>query len=150
MKNYKLTLIGLSISLVVYLSTIISGIDLFERLIVIMEDFEDYEIDEFFIPIGIFFVFALFDRQKAHEFQIEFEKIKVYKAMMSSTHHVLNNFLNQMQLFKLEAEDTPEFDPEILNLYGQIIEEASLQIDALGSITKVNDISIRSSVKPKV
>ena len=54
MKNYKLTLIGLSISLVVYLSTIISGIDLFERLIVIMEDFEDYEIDEFFIPIGIF------------------------------------------------------------------------------------------------
>ena len=70
--------------------------------------------------------------------------------MMSSTHHVLNNFLNQMQLFKLEAEDTPEFDPEILNLYGQIIEEASLQIDALGSITKVNDISIRSSVKPKV
>ncbi len=55
----------------------------------------------------------------------------IYKAMISAIHHVLNNFLNQMQLFKLVAEDTPGFNHEILSLYDDVIDEASGQIEAL-------------------
>lgn len=73
-------------------------------------------------------------------------KIKVYKAMIHSAHHILNNFLNQMMIFKLTAEDTPGFDPKILSLYDKIIGDATTQIDALSSITTIDDISIREAL----
>jgi hypothetical protein len=69
--------------------------------------------------------------------------------MMSAIHHILNNFLNQMQLFKMTAEDTPGFDHEILSLYDQIIDETSTQIGALSSITRINEVSISTSVSPQ-
>ena len=132
------------------LITIIIDLDLFEVAITTLEGLEKFEVDEFIIPIMIFGFFAFFDlirRQRSHK--IEFEKIEIYKAMMSSTHHILNNFLNQIQLFKMTAEDTPGFDPEVLTLYDQTIEEASVQIDALGSVTNINELSIRASVAPQ-
>jgi predicted PurR-regulated permease PerM len=79
----------------------------------------------------------------------EKEKIKIYKAMIKSTHHILNNFLNQMMIFKLTAEDTPGFDHNVLSLYEKIIEDATTQIDALSSITTIDEISICTSVAPQ-
>lgn len=69
--------------------------------------------------------------------------------MMSSTQHILNNFLNQMQLFKLTAEDTPKFNPEVLALYDEIIDEASMQITALGNVHHIDEIAIQEAVAPK-
>ena len=69
--------------------------------------------------------------------------------MLASTHHVLNNFLNQMQIFKMTAERTPDFDPNVLTLYSRIMKDAKEQIDALGSITDIDEASIHNSVAPK-
>ena len=54
-----------------------------------------------------------------------------------------------MQLFKMTAEDTPGFDPDVLSIYDQIIRDASMQIDALGSITNIDESSIHAAVAPK-
>lgn len=82
----------------------------------------------------------------------EEEKIKIYTAMINSTHHIMNNFLHEMMLFKLTAEETPGFDHDVLALYEEIIADASRQIEALSSITNVDEESIYASValKPKV
>ena len=61
MNNYKLTLIGLALSVIVFLSTIILGVDIFELFISTLERFERFEIDEILIPIAIFGVFASID-----------------------------------------------------------------------------------------
>lgn len=68
---------------------------------------------------------------------------------MFSTHHILNNFLNNMQLFKITAEDTLEFDPDVLSLYDVVIKDTSAQIEALGNITTIEEESIHASVTPK-
>ncbi len=34
--------------------------------------------------------------------------------MLSSSHHILNNFIYQMNIFKMTAEETLGFDSEIL------------------------------------
>ncbi len=78
----------------------------------------------------------------------EREKIKIYKAMIQSTHHILNNFLHQMTIFKLTAEDTPGFDHKVLSLYEQIIGNATRQIAALSNITDIDEKSIRASIAP--
>ena len=150
MKKYKFTLIGLLISVTILLYTLTNDVDLFEKTLNYLHKLEVFEVDEFIIPSFIFGLFVLFDMLKLRkEYKVEHEKIKIYKAMMSSTHHVLNNFLNQMQLFKITAESIPDFDPDILVLYDQIMKDANEQIDALGSITSIDEVSIRSSVTPK-
>ena len=150
MKKYKLTIIGLLVSVTILLYSLINDLDLFEKFLSFLHKFEFYEIDEFIIPSVIFGLCLLFDMLKwRKEHKVEHEKIKIYKAMMASTHHVLNNFVNQMQLFKITAESTPGFDPDILELYDQIMKDASEQIDALGSITNIDEASIHSSVAPK-
>ncbi len=150
MKEYKLTLAGLAISIITLIGSLLAEGDLFEYVVTHLEKLESYELDEFIIPALIFFVFVVFDvlrRQKTQT--VELEKIKIYKAMLRSAHHVLNNFLNQMQLFKFEAQNNPDFNPEILNLYDQIMKDASMQIEALGSIERIDEVSILDSVAPK-
>jgi len=149
MKKNKLTLIGLAISVTIWLATFISGTDLFEILVNGLEKLEKFEVDELIIPIAIFFIFALLDLFTKHRRQtIEIEKIKIYHAMLSSTHHILNNFLNKMQLFKISAEESDVFPESVIELYDQIIQDAVKQIESMGSIMSIDEVSIRASVEP--
>jgi hypothetical protein len=95
----------------------------------------------------LFMFFDVIRRKKTQD--IESEKIKIYKAMMISTNHVLKNFLNQLQLFKITAEDTKNFPPEILNIYNDNMRDVQKQIEALGSIANVTETNIIKSVSPK-
>lgn len=150
MKQYKITLLGLAISFLALLITIVFDVDFFEYLVNLLHEFEQYEIDELIIPVIIFLLFAFVDAIKRNRMEkVNSEKLKIYIAMMSSTQHILNNFLNQMQLFKLTAEETPGFNPEVLALYDEIIDEASMQINALGNVHHINELSIHEAVAPK-
>ncbi|MDA3952717.1 MAG: hypothetical protein PF485_03655 [Bacteroidales bacterium] len=114
-----------------------------------------YKVDGVFLILPILILLVIVDlinqqcdikKQKS----IEIEKQKeIYKAMLSATHHILNNFLNHMQLFKLIAEDTPGFKAEDWSLYDKSQKDASKQIEALGKITNITEASIQASVKPK-
>ncbi|AUP77857.1 hypothetical protein [Flavivirga eckloniae] len=149
-KKYSLTIVGLILSTTILLFSIINDIDLFERFINQLILMEMYEVDEFIIPIFIFWLFAVFDMRKRQKtYKIEHEKVIIYKAMLSSANHVVNNFLNQMQVFKITAENTPNFDQDVLKLYNKIIKNAAEQIDSLGKIVDIDEKTIFKSVEPK-
>jgi len=151
MRRNWLTWTGVGIGLVILVLSRLYDLDLFDRLSSFFETVEKYELDEFFIAgiiVLLFFAADLLLKEKKR--RIEHEKVKIYKAMISSAHHVLNNFLNQMLLFKITAEDTPGFDKEILDLYDVVMEEAKKQISALSSISEVNEEKIKEAVKPKI
>ncbi|NPA24874.1 MAG: hypothetical protein GXO34_03495 [Deltaproteobacteria bacterium] len=149
MKQYRLTWIGLGISILVGVLSYLIDLDPFDRLVDFFASVEKYELDEIFIGVVIFLAFLAADLliQQRKE-KVEREKSRIYRAMITSSHHILNNFLNQMQLFKMTAESTPGFDPEVLELYNRIIDDASQQIDALSSLTEISEEAIRKSVMP--
>ncbi len=150
MKRNRITWTGVGIGLVILVLSKFYDLDLFDRLSNFFETVEKYELDEFFIAGLIVLVFFTADLLlKERKRRIEHEKVKIYKAMLSSAHHVLNNFLNQMLLFKITAEDTPGFDKEVLDLYDVVMEEAKEQISALSSITEVSEERIKEAVRPK-
>ncbi len=149
MRKHRLTLVGLTIAVAVLIFAIIFDFEVFEAAIGFLDYLEHFEIDEFIIPALVFFGFAFVDQSRQRKSQkIEYEKIKIYKAMLSSTHHILNNFLNQMLIFQMTAKKAPDFDPKVLSLYDRIVEDASTQIEALGSITRIDEVSIHESVEP--
>ncbi len=79
----------------------------------------------------------------------EHEKQEIYLSMTNAAQHVLNNLLNQLQLFKMAADDSRDFDRSILVLYDDVTNEASDLIGRLSSITQPTSENIRDSVAPK-
>ncbi len=147
MNKYKLTLFGLVLSIFIYFSSIFLELDLFEKFMAFIESMEEFEIDELIIPFLIFVVFLFIDTTRnAWKIRVENEKKNVYKAMLSSSHHILNNFIYQMDIFKLTAEDTPGFDAKVLAFYEDIISNASHQINSLSNVSSIDEFSIRTSV----
>ncbi len=150
MRPHRLTWIGLSIAFFIVAFSQLYDIDLFDKLASFFKTMEKYELDEFFIAGVILLAFFAADLVlQERSRRIEHEKVKVYRAMVSSAHHVLNNFLNEMLLFKMTAEDIPEFDREVLDLYDKVMDDAKRQIKSLSSITKVSEDRIKESVMPK-
>lgn len=73
--------------------------------------------------------------------QREAEKARLYRQTMQAVQHVLRNFLNQIQVVTLEAEDTPDFDPETLDLAQRTICEAE---ESIAELSALQDLSERS------
>lgn len=150
MKDYKITWFGILFAILLYLLSLAFHLDLFELSISLLREFEHFEIDELILPLVIIFICFVADilkHRKNHK--IESEKVKIYKAMLSSSHHILNNFLNKMTLVKLSAEENKDFPKEVIEIIERASIEASVQIKALSNIEEVDDQSILDSVFPK-
>jgi len=79
----------------------------------------------------------------------EKEKHTVFSATVSMTQHILNNLLNQMQLFQLEAEQTKGFDSKVKLLIGDSIKEGEQLVNKLSSVKELNEDAIRDSIYTK-
>ena len=58
------------------------------------------------VIVVLIFLFGLYSdyaSQKLIRREKELEALQVYNSMTNATHHILNNLLNQMQLFRFEA-----------------------------------------------
>ncbi|WP_103068708.1 hypothetical protein [Aquimarina sediminis] len=147
MNKYKLTFIGLALSIFIFITSVTLELELFEKFVTFLESLEKFEFDEIIIPLIIFFIFLFIDtRRHSKKVQVENAKLNIYKAMLSSSHHILNNFIYQMDIFKITAEDTPGFNVHVLAFYEEIISNASCQISSLSNLTSIDEFSIRTSV----
>ncbi len=79
----------------------------------------------------------------------EREKEEVYHGMLKSANHIINNFLNQMQVVKMEAERSEDFDQEILEIYDAILEEAAGLVKKLETVPRLSEECIVETVMPK-
>lgn len=147
MNKFKLTFFGLVLSFAIYFFTVLIEQDLFEKFVTFLASLESFEFDEIIIPFLVFVVFFFIDTIKnALNTRVENEKKSVYKAMLSSSHHILNNFISQMNIFKITAEDTPGFDIMVLSYYDDIINMASKQINSLSNLKTIDEFSIKTSI----
>ena len=150
MENNKFLFVGVLVAILVYASAAIFQLELFERFVAFLYTFEEYELDELFIPAVIiifFFSIDLFRRRRL--MAVEHEKGKVYRSMVGATHHILNNFLTKMMLFKIEAINSDDFDKEVIVHYDIVIEEASAQIKKLSELDEISEEAINRSIYPE-
>ena len=74
--------------------------------------------------------------------------LNTYNSMIHATHHILNNLLNQMQLFEMEALKSTDFNPDIIRMYDQSMDEAKSLIEKLSRVEDISEDNIRASVDP--
>lgn len=78
----------------------------------------------------------------------QLEAARIYNSMIFASQHILNNLLNQMQLFRLEALKSKDFDKDMIKLYDNTIDEASDLIQRLSRVAHITDENILASVHP--
>lgn len=97
------------------------------------------------ITIG---VYADITSRKLINKEKQLEAIRVYTSMVGASRHILNNLLNQMQLVKMEAVNSRDFDQEFIKCYDDAFDEAKELIKKLSEIEHVTDENIWASVVP--
>lgn len=109
--------------------------------------------NELWMRVAIFVLVILLggytDYHTAMLLKKEDEKYKVYASTITVSHHILHNFLNKMQLFRLEAERSSDFDKSRLALYDQVIAETSEHIERLEAVSELSEESIKATLFPK-
>jgi hypothetical protein len=103
----------------------------------------------FYVLITTLLLYFLINRDYQRLIAKENEKIQIFQATIRAVHHILNNFLNNMTLFKLEAESCVAFDEQVLDMYDDVINAAQTQIQDLSSIHELTEEKIKNSVFPK-
>lgn len=98
--------------------------------------------------IVIFAWFADYSSTKMLNKEKQLEALNIYNSMLKANQHIFNNLLNQMQLFEIEAENSQDFNPEILKIFNQSLDEAKDLFYKLSQVDKVTGKEIWASVDP--
>ncbi len=93
-------------------------------------------------------LYLLIVRDYKRTLEQEQEKRDIFHATVKAAHHILHNFLNQMMLFKLEAEDSVDFGEDVLALFDEVMAEATTQIGKLSTITDLTKERIEQTIIP--
>lgn len=67
-----------------------------------------------------------------HKLQLQVKQAELTKETVLEMHHILNNFLNNLQLFKIEAQESKSISDETMQLFDQIIQETASRVRTAG------------------
>ena len=108
------------------------------------------DINELWMRSGIVVLMIAFgiyaDIQTGKLLAKEQEKREVFVATVSSTQHILNNLLNQMQLVLTNKDGVNALDDETRKLLKQALIEGKEQVIRLSSVTEMDEATIRKSI----
>lgn len=74
---------------------------------------------------------------RRHHAEVEAQRLRVFRATMTTVHDLVNNFLASMQLIRLEAEDV--LPKETIELFDQLIEDNAAELRLLGDLQVVRE-----------
>jgi len=78
----------------------------------------------------------------------EQEKRALFLQTMRAVNHILNNFLNNMQYFKLTAEESSALEPSVIDEYDTVIHETAAKIRDLSAIESLDETALAAHMGP--
>lgn len=100
----------------------------------------------FFVGVSALLIYVLSRRADRQRRAQESERRAVFLKTVEGAHHILLNYLNQMELVMLEAGSCASFDPEVLRMGREISDEASRELVNLGRLSDATSDAIESFV----
>jgi hypothetical protein len=148
------TLIAIALAVTLVLIHFLTGIDFANVLGRFLESIPGNHLDELVIADLIIAAGVTIDvlrarQRRRREFEIQAQRLMVFKATMRSIHELVNDALNQMQLFRMEGEGLmPE---ESLVSLDNLIKRTAAELTALGDLesTPERDTSLGRSIDHK-
>ncbi len=103
-----------------------------------------------FVALSTLLVLTITRRAFQEHLRTEKEKLAVFQKTVGGSYHILLNYLNQMQLVTIEAEQCPGFDQNVLKLATTASDEATAALAKLGGIQTVTPENIEAVLYEKL
>ncbi len=152
LRKYLLSFVGVFIAALGFIASKLFDWPIIDRIRTYTERISDsHKLDEFFffwgpIMLTFFFLNAFYGFRN----QKRIEKERLYNSMSYASNHILRNLLNQMQIVRIEAENTKGFDKNSLHMFDQSIAEAENLLSKLSKIETINETNIYKSIEISV
>lgn len=76
----------------------------------------------------------------------ERRRFEVFQSTVGGAHHILGNYLNQMNMVTLEAEQCNGFDREVLSTAKDITDDAKRELFHLAELRSIDPLEINERV----
>lgn len=138
-QSFRNTIAGGIVGVAIIAYGFLSEKDIFDYLSAVLTYLEHLEVDEVLIAgasisAGLLLDLLLNKRQKERYIELQEQRLRVLRATMSTVQDIVNNFLNNLSLFRLEAEDRGALSESSLQTMDALIRETSAKLNALGEL----------------
>ncbi len=139
LNNLKITVIMFIVGSAIYLIARILNFDVFEFSAGILNSLENFEVDEIFVVVILIIIGLAIDmfvlkNRRAQEIIVQQQRLRVLRATMRSVQDIVNNFLQSMQLFTMEAEKKQALNSKSLETINSLIFETTNKINRLSAL----------------
>lgn len=135
--RFPVTFFATVLAVTLLLLSVFTHFDLFALMLAVFERVKQYEMGKLAVPVavivaGFFIDHTIVRPRDEREAEIQAQRLRVLKATMRSVQHLVNNFLNSPQLFRLDAEDA--LPAESLDLLDELVRDTAAKLQMLGDL----------------
>ena len=149
--RFKAPKVAALVGVFIWFLTFFTGVEIFESIIELLERLEFYEIDEITVGLILVLVGVTIDslsikRQRERRVEIFQQRLRVLHATMRTVQDIVGNFLNQLQLFRMQAETCKDFPPESVRELDSMIHETASRLKAIGDLESTPEKEISAGL----
>ena len=144
-RHFRGTILGVSGATILLIIDLYFNLDFSEWLVRLARSTEKWEFDEIilcsvlaFIGMGIDLINSV--ERSVQKRRLHAARVEVMEKALNKTQHIVNNYLNEMLLFKILLDEHRRLTPEELARFESSIYHAS---EELRKIEKLEDLNIR-------
>jgi hypothetical protein len=134
--RYPVTAMMSLVAAFIAIAHAVIGHDLFDFVVGLINRVDPYGLDELVIPLLLIFAGRHIDlgrTRQRQEREIQAQRLHILRATMRTVQDIVNNFLNNLQLFRLEAE-AGAVSAESLHAFDELVQATSTKLTALGDL----------------
>jgi hypothetical protein len=141
LRRYPVTSIATFLAFFIAITHLLFQHNLFNYVVELIDRVDQYGLDELIIPILLMFAGRYVDlwrarRKEEREAELQSERLRILRATMRTVQDIVNNFLNNLQLFRLEAE-AGGVSAESWNALDDLVQATSARLTVLGDLDSV-------------
>ncbi len=143
--HFRFTLIACTMAVTLMILAVYGGVDLVQLNFLVPARFQVQMVDDlvlaFLLIIGGLCLDRVLERaarRAQQEAEIAEHRLRVFKATMRTVQDIVNNYLNTLQILRLEAAKDP-LSPRSLELFDRLTDETVAKLRALGDLETVTE-----------
>jgi hypothetical protein len=142
-KDFFFTIGGIIISMMVYVLLHAYKVEEINLLYTDIQGYKShYNLNLSWISIVVFLFFVLLNIFYLQLNIFKREMKEITESMRYANTHILNTFIYQTQILRIEASGIPEFNKDIIDIYNKSVEEALIQSKKISSLKRINQKAV--------
>jgi hypothetical protein len=141
LKRYPFATVAFLVCLALYLVGRLFGLNFTDSLRRLLDALEGLGAGEMFVVLftllALLLDLAMDNWRQSQLALVQAQRLQVLKATMRTVHDLMGNFLNNLQFFRMEAEDA--LSAESLATFDELVKDTASKLKTLGDLEEVHE-----------